>query len=192
MTAIAGTVIAAILSFAATNVDDLFINMLFFAQADTPRKTQQVAAGKYLGIGALFFLSLAGAWFAHSLPYGILRLLGFIPLLLGIKALVCQGEDDEEPASHDAVSASDNLVMSTALVTIANGADNLGVYIPLLAGYGAAQVIVTAVIFVVMTTVWCLVSRRLADLPLLRSILTRYRHVAVPAVLIALGIYILL
>ena len=43
-----------------------------------------------------------------------------------------------------------------------------------------------------MTAVWCFTSKRLAHLPLLRSVLTRYRHVAVPAVLIVLGVYILL
>ena len=183
------TVIAAILAYAATNVDDLFINMLFFAQADTHQKTILVVLGKYLGIGALFLLSLAGAWFAHALPYGALRLLGIVPIAMGIKATLSRDEDADD---SDQPSFSGMFALNTALVTIANGADNLGVYIPLLAGYGAVQVIVTAAVFALMTAVWCLVSWRLADLPLLRSVLTRYRRVAVPAVLIALGVYILL
>ena len=188
MNALIGTGIAAVFAFAATNVDDLFINMLFFAQADTAAQIRQVAIGKYLGIGALFILSLAGAWFAQALPYGALRLLGLVPIALGIRSWLHRHDD----ASEDTPSVTGSLAISTALVTIANGADNIGVYVPLLANYTAAQVAATAAIFALMTAVWCLVSGRLAALPLLRSVLTRYRHIAVPAVLIALGVYILL
>ena len=183
-----GIIIAALLSFAATNVDDLFINMFFFAQADTAKKAQMIVIGKYLGIGALFSVSLAGAWFAQALPHSALRLLGIVPIALGIRSWLHRNDD----LSADTPSANGSLAISTAVITIANGADNIGVYMPLLASYTAAQVAVTAAVFMLMTAVWCLVSRRLANLPLLRSTLTRYRHIAVPIVLIALGVYILI
>lgn len=185
------TVIAALFAYAATNVDDLFINMLFFAQADTTAQIRQVTAGKYLGIGALFFLSLVGAWFAQALPYGALRLLGLVPIALGVKAWLGRSNAEENASDHPS-NASASLMISTALITMANGADNVGVYIPLFVGYDAWQVIATAAVFALMTAVWCFVSRRLADLPILRGVLTRYKHIAVPVVLIALGVYILI
>lgn len=184
-----GTIIAALLAFAATNIDDLFINMFFFAQADTMKKAQQIVVGKYLGISALFLLSLLGAWFAHALPYGALLLLGIVPIALGVKACFSSGQDAD---ISDQPSFSGMLMLNAALITIANGSDNLGVYIPLLASYDTAQVVVTAAVFVLLTAVWCLLSERLAALPLLCRLLTRYRRIAVPIVLIALGVYILL
>jgi len=183
-----GTVIAALFSFAATNVDDLFINMLFFAQADSQQKALHIVLGKYLGIGALFLVSLAGAGLLHALPIASLRLLGVVPIVLGVRAWLRR---DEEDSSRSPACAAGGLLLSTALVTIANGADNIGVYMPLLSSCSAWQIAATAAVFALMTAVWCLVSRRLANLPLLRSTLTRYRHIAVPIVLIALGVYIL-
>lgn len=181
------TILAAALSYAATNIDDLFINMLFFAQADTPKKARSVVLGKYLGIGALFFVSLAASRLLHALPLAHLNLLGVVPIALGVRAWLRR---DEEESSDALASAAGDLLFSTALITVANGADNIGVYMPLLASYTAAQVAVTAAVFVLMTAVWCLVSRHLANLPLLRSTLTRYRRITVPIVLIALGVYI--
>ena len=181
-------VIAAVIAFAATNVDDLFINMLFFAQADTRQKALYVGLGKYLGVGALFLISLSGAWFAHALPHSALRLLGIVPIALGIRSWLHRNDD----VSADTPSADGSLAVSTAVITVANGADNIGVYMPLLASYDAAQVAVTAAVFALMTAVWCLVSRRLTDLPGLRSFLMRYKHIVVPVVLIALGVYILI
>lgn len=51
------TIIAGIMSFVGTNIDDIFINTLFFAQADTKRKIQSVVIGKYLGSGSLMLLT---------------------------------------------------------------------------------------------------------------------------------------
>ena len=69
-------------------------------------------------------------------------------------------------------------------------ADGEGMALSTIQGAYKLKVAVTAAVFVLMTAVWCFVSRRLAALPLLRSTLTRYRHIAVPIVLIALGVYI--
>jgi len=44
----------------------------------------------------------------------------------------------------------------------------------------------------VMTVVWCALAALLSSQPQLKGILQKYRRVLVPAVLIALGVYILL
>lgn len=182
------TILAAILAFAATNVDDLFINTFFFAQADMRQKTLRIALGKFLGMGTLFALSLLGAFFAHALPYGVLRLLGLVPIALGLKAWFIRdtgGDAQENPLSGA-------LLRSAAAVTVANGGDNIGVYMPLLAEYGAAQIAVTALVFALLTALWCFLGQRLSALPALRAFLTRYGRVLVPVVLIVLGGYILI
>lgn len=87
----AGTFLTAVLSFISTNIDDLFILMIFCAQARNSRDFAQIAAGHYAGIGLLTAVSILGALGIRVIPSGYLRLLGFFPLLLGIKAsLACR------------------------------------------------------------------------------------------------------
>lgn len=179
------TIIASTAAFTGTNLDDLFLNLLFFPQADSPRSVRSVVAGKYLGIGVLVLLSLLGAGGAQLLPQKALALLGLIPLALGLRAWFPRNDSNEGPP----VSALS--VWSVAGVTLANGGDNLGVYIPLFAGYPAPQLAVVLLVFALLTAVWCVMGRRLADLPRLREFLLRHRAEIVPVVLTALGLYIL-
>jgi len=79
---------------------------------------------------------------------------------------------------------------TVAGVTLANGGDNLGVYIPLFAT--TPQVIVNYVlVFAVMTAVWCALGYLAVNNPLIGSQIRRHGHVLLPVVLIALGLYIL-
>ena len=76
-------------------------------------------------------------------------------------------------------------------LAIANGADNVGVYIPLLAGYQTGQLVIFCIVFAVMIRLWCRIAERIVSLEALGGFLRKYRHVIVPVVLIGLGISIL-
>lgn len=180
--------ITAAAAYAGTNIDDIFLGMLFFAQAETKHDTVSVVCGKFLGIGVIVLLSLLGAFGLSFIPRRYLGLPGIVPILIGIRELFQRGSDDkpEETKRHG------SLLISAAAVTLANGGDNLGVYIPLFAGYSPVQLAVCAAVFAFFTGVWCVLSKKLADLPGLRQILLRYKHIAVPAVLILLGCYVIL
>lgn len=56
------TLLSGAAAFVGTNIDDMFINMLFFTEADTKAEVRSVVIGKYLGIGALVLLSVLGAF----------------------------------------------------------------------------------------------------------------------------------
>lgn len=182
------TVTAAIIAYIGTNIDDIFINTLFFAQVDSRSQIRSVVTGKYLGIGALVLISLIGAFGLQFLPGKYAGLLGLIPIALGVRAWFRRNaaESGNSPAS------SDGLWLSVMLVTMSNGADNIGVYIPLLAGCSAVQAAAVVVIFAIMLAFWCLLSKKLADLPALRHFLLTYKHIIVPVVFIALGVYIII
>ncbi|MGA8046005.1 MAG: cadmium resistance transporter, partial [Dermatophilaceae bacterium] len=80
--------------------------------------------------------------------------------------------------------------LAVAGVTLANGGDNLGVYIPLFAT--APQAIETYVaVFAVMTVAWCALGYAIVNNPLIGSRIRRHGHVLLPVVLISLGLYIL-
>ena len=80
--------------------------------------------------------------------------------------------------------------LTVAGVTLANGGDNLGVYIPLFAT--APQAIGTCVaVFAVMTALWCALGYLMVNNPWIGDRIRRHGHVLLPPVLIALGLYIL-
>ena len=186
------TIFLSITSFIGTNIDDLFIDMLFFSEAKTKADRFGIVLGKYLGIGILTLISILGACGLQILPQRYISYLGLVPICLGIKEIVCLIRDKEDEDGEDTAPRSANMVMNVALITVASGADNIGVYIPLFAGFTTAQILMAVGIFSVCIAVWCLLGKSLADLPVLRTFLTKYKSVIVPAVYIALGGYLLL
>lgn len=180
------TIFAAAAAFIGTNVDDILILTFFFAQADSRRGRWAVTAGQYLGIGTLTAMSMLGSRVLQLIPAQYIGLMGLIPIALGIQEIVPNRKEEDTPAEK---AASDAL--QVMLITLANGADNIGVYLPLFAGYSAPQLAVTAVSFALLTTLWCFFGLKLASLPVLNRLIKRYRRILVPAVYLLLGVYIL-
>jgi cadmium resistance protein CadD (predicted permease) len=72
-------------AFVSTNIDDLFILMVFFA---TPRfPSSQIVLGQYIGMWSLIVVSLAGSLIALVLPHNLIGLIGLFPVTIGIKEL---------------------------------------------------------------------------------------------------------
>lgn len=177
--------ITAAAAFAATNVDDLFVLMLLFGQAAHGAERRKIVAGQYVGVALLTAVSLVGALGLGRVPEGYLRLLGLIPLALGIRAWM--DRDGGEETKTGALS-----VMAVAALTVANGGDNIGVYLPLFTGMDRGAKAVTVAVFALLCGLWCLLGSRLAALPALRQLLQRHKSWLVPLVLILLGVSILL
>jgi cadmium resistance protein CadD (predicted permease) len=193
---VASAIAIAVAVYASTNVDDLLVLAVFFAN---PRvHVGAVIAGRYLGLAALVIGSAGAALLALAIPARWIALLGFVPLLLGLRLLPgllrgagCDAADAEPgaaPTGHEHGFMPQT--MAVAGVTLANGGDNFGVYIPLFAA--APGAIPTQVgVFAVMTAVWCALGYFVVNNPLLGAYIRRYGDVLLPAVLIPLGLYIL-
>jgi cadmium resistance protein CadD (predicted permease) len=69
--------------------------------------------------------------------------------------------------------------------------DNIGIYTPSLAIRSAYEIAVIALIFVVMTAVWCVLAHAMVNHPKLGLPIRRYGHRVAPVVLIGLGVLIL-
>ncbi|MBQ8638967.1 MAG: cadmium resistance transporter [Lachnospiraceae bacterium] len=186
------TLILSITSFVGTNIDDMFINTLFFSEAETGADRNCIVCGKYLGTGILVLLSILGAFGLQFLPQRFIGCLGLIPIGLGVKEIIGSLKSKGIDEADEDAEKSTNRVINTALITMANGADNIGVYIPLFAGFAVWQILLTVCVFFVFIAVWCFLGKALADLPVLRNLLSKYKTVIVPIVYIALGGYILL
>ena len=187
------TIIVGIMLFASTNIDDIFLTMAFFADPRLDRRA--VVAGKFLGIGLIVTVSTAAAACAMAVPPEWVALLGFAPLGLGLNRLWSAWRTppgvtaDEEgmPAAAGSLVAQ---ACSVAGVTAANGGDNLGVYVPVFSEQ--FQVIpVFAVIFAVMTGLWCIGGNLLVNHRLVAATMRRLAGRLLPWVLIVLGMCIL-
>lgn len=182
------TVMLAVVAFIGTNLDDLLVNTVLFADAPLAAQKRAVAAGKFLGFGTLVMVSIFGAYGLRLLPEGFLRFLGIIPIILGIRMLLTQKGEAKDAYGKKVGS----FALNAMLITIADGGDNIGVYIPLFAGLSSQQMFLTLPVFVAMLSLWCLLAAKLASHPVIRAFLLKYRRITVPAVYFALGIYILL
>lgn len=182
--------------FASTNLDDIFLLSAFFT--DPRLRPRSVVAGQFLGIGVLTAASAVAALAALVIPEGWTALLGRVPLGMGLRALLAlrgapsgpENEGGVQAEEHAAEQRTRSQVLAVAGVTIANGGDNLGVYIPLFASEPWA-IPVYAAIFAVMTAAWCWAGYRLVRNRWIGGRLRRYGHVLLPFVLVTLGIYIL-
>ena len=83
-------------------------------------------------------------------------------------------------------------LLSVIFVAVANGADNIGVYIPLFSGYNSIQFAVTFFVFTFMMALWCFLGDKITGFPKIKSMIQKYKALAVPIVFVGLGVYIIL
>ena len=180
----------AITVFVLTNIDDLLLLAAFFA--DGRLRPEAIVAGQLVGIGALVAVSWIAALTALVIPPAWIALLGLAPLALGIRLLWKPvGGSSADDAPRDLISdRPPSQLVSVAAVTIANGGDNLGVYIPLFAA-DLRLIPLYVAIFGALTLALCGVGRLVVDAPIVGSRIRRYGRVVLPFVLIGLGLWIL-
>ncbi|WP_214316618.1 cadmium resistance transporter [Nonomuraea sediminis] len=182
--------------FAVTNIDDLLVLALFFAQGAGHRGAAgRVVVGQYLGFLAIVAVAAAAALGVTFLPEPIIAYLGLLPLALGLKAAWQSwktrraGLEDDEPVQ---VRPNGPRALEVAAVTFANGGDNIGVYVPVFATAGVASMSVHIVVFLALVALWCAAGRFFATRPLIAKALSRWGHALLPLVLIGIGLLILI
>jgi cadmium resistance protein CadD (predicted permease) len=180
----------AILTFIITNVDDLIVLTFFFAN---PRyKKENVVVGQIVGIFLLVAISMVGVYLGTILHEDWLNGLGLLPLIIGIKELISYlrnrgGSPEKEVADQN----TGFQFLNVTIVTLANGGDNLGVYMPLFANLHPNYVVVYALVFGLMTFVMCWQAYYLVSHPRMKTLINKYGHIVLPLFLIGLGLYIL-
>ena len=181
----------AVVVFASTNIDDIFVLIGFLA--DPRFQLRNIALGQYMGIGVLVAASVAASLVSLVLAPDYVGLLGLLPILIGFIKLVAllraRGNDDAR--RHEAHSGSIGQIASIAAVTVANGGDNIGIYAPLFATQTTLATTITVIVFMILTGLWIVIAHRLVSHPTLGAPIRRYGHIAVPFVLVGLGIYII-
>lgn len=189
------SIITGVVAFSATNIDDIVILLLFFAQVDDNFRPWQIVIGQYLGFTILVILSLPGLFSGLILPGNLIGLLGLIPIAMGISILVNQETDSLAEFTPEVTlsTTSKNQVFlnpkiyTVALVTIANGSDNISIYIPLFFSTNLYSFLVIIALFFMLLAVWCYAAYKLTHQQKIAEVLTSYGNYLVPFVLMGLG-----
>ena len=188
----------AVAAFISTNLDDLLLLASLFLNGEF--SPGSIVFGQFIGMSVLVLASLAGALLAMTIPGECLTLLGVVPLILGLKR--CWKLWTEREARQDCLSKefiginqfqrsrSHGAVWTVTILTIANGGDNLSVYIPL---FATAHALIPAysLVFTLLTGVWCLLGYLLTQLPVFRGQIKKYGRLVIPVILVGIGLKVL-
>ncbi|AFY31822.1 cadmium resistance transporter [Calothrix sp. PCC 7507] len=189
-----------ITAFSATNIDDMFILALFFSQVNETFRRWHIIIGQYLGFTVLVILSIPGFFGGLIIPKPWIGLFGLVPIVIGIRSLLKQEEDELEEvetevkdSQHSFLAKFLNLqTYSVAAVTFANGTDNISIYFPLFASSSWESLLVILAVFFLLVGCLCYVAYKLTHNRAIADILTRYGNTLMPFVLMGLGAFILL
>jgi cadmium resistance transport/sequestration family protein len=162
-------------------------------------RRRHIVIGQYLGFTALVLVSLSGFFGGRLFPQTWIGMLGIVPIALGVSQWLNRKDESLQELSTLQPPQTDSSftqflspqTYGVASVTIANGGDNLGIYVPMFASCTWSSLAIVLSVFFSLVGVWCYAAYRLANLPALAQTLTRYGGYLVPFVFIALGISIL-
>jgi len=181
----------AVLLFASTNVDDIFVLVAFFS--DRAFRAREVVAGQFSGIVALIAASVLLSSMARLVPLRYVGLLGVVPVVLGVVKLVQRrGSGDGEEHLSAPPGGSFARGLAVALVTVANGGDNIGVYVPVFTTRTRPELAAMIVVFLMLMGVWCAAGHQLVNHPRMGRHLRLHAGRVTPFVFIALGLVILI
>ena len=182
---IAGVALAA---FASTNLDNLLL--LTVLQGQAHERKLAVFFGYVGAIVAIVAMGLIATQLADALPVDKVGYLGLVPIAMGIYRFVSlrrSNGDGAAVAPGPALGAG-----AVAMLTIANGGDTIAVLLPLFAETAESLIWVLAGTIVGAAVVWFAVSKAVSERAWVRRALPSVERWLVPALLIAVGFYVLL
>lgn len=200
-----GLLMAAIVLFAATNIDDLFLLIVIHSDHRRKYPPQAVLIGQLIGFSLIIAVSLLGYGFHILIPGEWLACMGVFPLVLGTKQLAAgiafrlkRHSTATPPGSFTGAVAVPRLPTSwrrtstkLAALTIANGSDNISVYLPTFSRLNLHRLLLTLTIFYgCLIGLWS-ISNWLALHPRWQDWIQTHGPLFSPLVLISLGFWLL-
>lgn len=184
-------------AFIATNLDDMFILISFFA--DNKLNNISIVLGQYIGMSLLILISMLAYFFKFLISPSYITLLGIFPIVIGLNHLWNLKKNSSinvlnkiNYTTKDCVNNKSSLsiinILKVSTVTFTNGGDNIGVYAPLFASLSISQLFLTLTTFLVMVGMWCVISYILVINKIIGYKLQEYGHLILPFVLIIIGI----
>ena len=196
----------------ATTFDDNIYLTGFFSEVNRTFRPKHVVVGELIGFTALISISLVGFLIGLAISSDWIGLLGILPILIGLNNLRLlivnkdesvenksanlkqnarfRGFDSRERSLLDVIQ--DRQTYKVSAVTISNGGNNLGIYIPLFASSSLQSLAVIVPICYLIVCTWLFMSYHLTRTPGIALVLSRYASKLFPFVLMWLGLRIIL
>jgi cadmium resistance protein CadD (predicted permease) len=177
--------------FISTDLDDVLVLLGFFA--DPRFRIRQIVAGQFIGIAILFAMSVVGSWVSLIVSPTVIGLLGLVPITMGLKSaweLGISSDPSEQVSARRSAPGHTNIAAVVAM-TVANGGDNVSVYIPVFAMRSGPDIALMGIAFGVMTAFWLYLAYWLTRHRTIGVQVRRYTRQLMPVVFITLGVFIL-
>ena len=196
----------------ATTFDDNIYLTGFFSEVNRTFRPKHVVVGELIGFTALISISLVGFLIGLAISSNWIGLLGILPILIGLNNLRLlivnkdesvenksanlkqnarfRGFDSRERSLLDIIQ--DRQTYRVSAVTISNGGNNLGIYIPLFASSSLQSLAVIVPICYLIVCTWLFMYYYLTRTPGIALVLSRYASKLFPFVLMWLGLRIIL
>lgn len=194
----------------ATTFDDNIYLTAFFSEVNRTFRPKHVVVGEILGFTVLVAISLVGFVVGLVVDSSWIGLLGILPILIGLRNLIhlnrnqsdndksvnlkrkskSQGFKSQKRSLRDVIR--DPQTYRVSAVTISNGGNNLGIYIPLFASSALPNLAVIILVCYFILCTWIFMSYHLTHQPGIAFILSRYASKIFPFVLMWLGLRIIL
>jgi cadmium resistance protein CadD (predicted permease) len=174
-----------IAAFVSTNIDDLFILMIFFATLRFP--ASQIVLGQYIGMGSLIGVSLVGSLITLALPLNLIGLIGLFPIAGGIKELLelhkKDNDEDAEKLSKKLRTKKIQFSLLTVAAVTFSGGEEIGIYTALFATNSDVSAITTSIsVVMVLTALWCFLANYFAKHSFIADIFRRIGRRVLPFV----------
>ena len=187
-------------TFAVTNIDDIFVLVTFFAEATTsPTLTPvKITIGQYAGFTIIMVISMIGYAVALVLPAEPIGFLGLLPILLGLwkgcgLLLPSDGAGasaEDGAAAGTGKAAGMRSILKVTMITLMNGGDNIGTYIPLFSQLEGAEIAVYVVTYYILLGVWCVAAWLIMKQKHILRAAQKYTDLLIPFLYVGLGTYI--
>ncbi|MBH8565849.1 cadmium resistance transporter [Nostoc sp. CENA67] len=193
-------------AFATTFDDNLYLTA-FFGKVNHHFRPKHIILGEFLGFTALVLASMPGFLGGLVIPEAWIGLLGLLPIAIGISHLLSRKVEEEAIQAVSVLSSTapshsrkksllatirDPQTYRVSAVTIANGGNNIGIYVPLFASSNLPSLGVILCVCYATVGLWCFLSYHLTSNPLLAPVLARYGRKVFPFVLMYVGFSILI
>lgn len=197
MFGIFGVILASIIAFLSTSIDDLFILTLHFATSNEKFDKKDIVYGHFIGITILILVSLLPSLGLMALPSHYIGFLGLIPIYRGIDLLFHYNKDlpllADLPENRITIFLRKyfnyNLLL-VGMITLANGGDNLAMYLPLFSSL-KWYVLLVIPLFFVYTYYWVKLGEKLVGIKQTTVLIKKYGHIFIPYSMILIGIYLI-
>lgn len=187
---LAAVVAAAVVAFVGTNMDDFVVLLLLvLGTARDQTAWHQIVIGQYIGFCVLLVAGLAGAALFGLIGTQWIALLGILPIALGLNGFRrAIKHTDDRPDTNRFTGG----VVRVAIVTVANGGDNISVYIPLYRELTAGAKAVASGAMLVMLGLWCAAALIVGHHARLIPGIVKIGRWLTPSVYVVIGVLVIL